>query len=73
MYDLRPSLIECFIPDAGWKILFDLDAFSLSYFLNLTKFFFDLFISFIDGHLVDLVDENKDICILVVLFDAAQC
>lgn len=72
LHDLGPGLIQCLIPYAGGKVLFYLHFFTLCHFLDLSLFLLDLFLAFFEGHLVDLVDEHEDVCVFVVLLDAAK-
>lgn len=73
MHDLRPGLIQRLIPDTSGKVLLDLHFFPLSHLLNLPHLLLDLFIPLLKRHLIDLVDQHKNISIFVVLLDALEC
>lgn len=65
-------MIQRLVPDASGEVFLDLDLLALGHLLDLSHFLLDLFLPLLEGHFIDLVYENEDVCVLVVLLDAAQ-
>jgi len=70
LHYLRPSLIKSFVPDTCGEILFYFYFLLLCYVLNLSHFFFNFFLSLLERHFINFMNQDKDICILIILFDA---
>jgi hypothetical protein len=62
-----PCLVQRFIPNASRKVFFDINFFPLCDFSNFSLLFLYLLFSLLIRHFVDLMDEHKDVGVLIEL------
>lgn len=67
-----PGLVKTLVPNARGKVLLDVYLLTISYLCNLPLLMIDFFGPLLEWHFVYLVDEDKDVGVLVELLNAAE-
>lgn len=72
LYDLRPGLVQCFVPYARREILFYLHLLALRVGIDLDPFGVDALFAVFEWDLVNFVHQHKNVRVLVELPDRPQ-